>query len=355
MRVPSYRLHKPTNKAVVVLSGRMHYLGPWQSPESKAEYERLVAEWLAAGRTQAPPGGPGVTVAELLAAYWAHAEGRGHQPQHLDSIKRALEVARRLYGRARASEFGGRALKACRQAMVDQGWCRTLVNQRVGMLKQALRWALSEELAPAAAVHSALAVPGLRAGEGGAREAEAVAPVAPEVVEATLPHLPPVVADMARVQLLAGLRPGEACRLRADEVERAAPDLWVWRPAKHKTAHRGHKRQVLFGPRAIAILERRIDGPGYVFRPAEAARPGRKVGAHYTRHAYARAIARACKRAGVEHWHPLQLRHLAATRIVAEYGWEEARKLLGHRSVNMTRIYAEDSFESIARIVREAG
>ena len=50
--VPSYRLHKPSGRAVVTLNGRDHYLGPWNSPESSAEYDRLVGEWLAA--RQAP-------------------------------------------------------------------------------------------------------------------------------------------------------------------------------------------------------------------------------------------------------------------------------------------------------------
>ena len=35
---PSYRLHRPTNKAVVTLNGRDFYLGPYGSPESRAEY-----------------------------------------------------------------------------------------------------------------------------------------------------------------------------------------------------------------------------------------------------------------------------------------------------------------------------
>ena len=46
-RVPSYRKHKPSGQAVVTLSGRDHYLGPHGSKTSIAEYDRLIAEWLA--------------------------------------------------------------------------------------------------------------------------------------------------------------------------------------------------------------------------------------------------------------------------------------------------------------------
>lgn len=51
-KVPSYRLHKASRQAVVTLNGNDIYLGPYASPESKAEYERLVAEWLGARREE---------------------------------------------------------------------------------------------------------------------------------------------------------------------------------------------------------------------------------------------------------------------------------------------------------------
>jgi hypothetical protein len=51
---PSYRLHRATGQAVVTLSGKDHYLGPHASAESRAEYDRLLAAWLANGRRLAP-------------------------------------------------------------------------------------------------------------------------------------------------------------------------------------------------------------------------------------------------------------------------------------------------------------
>jgi hypothetical protein len=68
-RTPSYRLHKPTGQAVVTLNGRDHYLGRYGTAASRAEYDRLLAEWLEAGRSIIPPASPvgsDLTVNEFL-------------------------------------------------------------------------------------------------------------------------------------------------------------------------------------------------------------------------------------------------------------------------------------------------
>ena len=47
--VPSYRLHKPSGQARVIVNGKHHYLGRYGSPESQEAYARLVAELAANG------------------------------------------------------------------------------------------------------------------------------------------------------------------------------------------------------------------------------------------------------------------------------------------------------------------
>src|SRR5215217_651349 len=77
--VPSYRLHKPSGQAVVTLGGRDLYLGKHGTPESRAEYDRLLAEWLAGGRrpvATAAGAAPGdLSVNELILAYVRFADG----------------------------------------------------------------------------------------------------------------------------------------------------------------------------------------------------------------------------------------------------------------------------------------
>ena len=50
-RIPLLRHHKPSDQGVVTLRGRDHYLGKHGSAAAKAEYDRLIAEWLAYGRS----------------------------------------------------------------------------------------------------------------------------------------------------------------------------------------------------------------------------------------------------------------------------------------------------------------
>ena len=53
-RVPKMTRHRASGQAVVRLNYRDHYLGPWGSRAARVAYDRLIAEWLAAGRQGAP-------------------------------------------------------------------------------------------------------------------------------------------------------------------------------------------------------------------------------------------------------------------------------------------------------------
>lgn len=69
-RIPGYCIHKRKNEAYIRLNGHMIYLGAPGSPESRAEYDRLIAEWVAAGRNhvKANDDAGGISVNEVLLA-----------------------------------------------------------------------------------------------------------------------------------------------------------------------------------------------------------------------------------------------------------------------------------------------
>jgi integrase len=74
-----------------------------------------------------------------------------------------------------------------------------------------------------------------------------------EVVDATLPHLPEVVADMVRLQRVTGCRPAEVCLVRPCDVDTSG-DVWIYRPESHKTEHHGRARIICIGPKGQDVL-----------------------------------------------------------------------------------------------------
>ncbi len=152
--VPKYRHHKASGKAVVTLSGRDFYLGPWKSKSSIDEYDRLIREWLERGRAVKPedsPHGPeSKSIVEIIAAYLRHSDQyyrkHGRPTREAGCIRDAAKVLRRLYGRTDADEFGPVALQAVRAEMIAIGWGRVHINKQVGRLVRMFKWATSQEL-----------------------------------------------------------------------------------------------------------------------------------------------------------------------------------------------------------------
>jgi integrase len=197
-------------------------------------------------------------VDEVILGFWRHAQTHYRHPDgtpttEVREIRHSLRPLRELYGATNAAEFGPKKLAAVRQEMIRLGWCRTLINRRIDRVKRCFKWAASEELIPVSVYQGLRTLAGLQAGRTTAREAEPVAPVAESVYETTLPHLPRVPRAMAELQRWTGMRPGEVCRLRLSEIDRTDP-VWVYRPSRHKTSHRGKARVIPIGPKAQSVL-----------------------------------------------------------------------------------------------------
>jgi integrase len=216
-------------------------------------------------------------------------------------------------------------------------------------------------------------------------------------VEATIPFLPTVVADMVRVQRLTGARPGEICQMRPCDIDRSG-EVWKYRPADHKTAYRGRERTIYLGPKAQAVLLPYLsrDTQTACFSPADSeakrhveqrkkritrvqpsqrnrrkAKPKRMPRTAYTKDSYQRAIARAVVKANAErtkeaadmgiepillpHWHANQLRHSKATEVRREFGLEAAQVSLGHAKADVTQVYAERDAKLAVEVARKIG
>jgi integrase len=205
------------------LDGKDHYLGKYESAESREKYHRLVAEWFAivhAGRPGTAASEPvgGLTVNELILAYVRFVDGYyvkdGRATIEPGNIRLVLRIVRRLYGTTHATSFGPLALKAVRDEMVRAGNCRSEINRRVGRVVRMFKWGVSEELVPPNVYEALRAVAGLRKGRSQAREKPPVGPVAEADVEAVRSHVSRQVWAMIEIQRLTAMRPGEVVIMR---------------------------------------------------------------------------------------------------------------------------------------------
>jgi integrase len=394
-KIPSYRLHKPTGQAVVRLDGRDHYLGKHGSDESHEKYRRIIAEWLTAGRAKSPapadstvPAAGTTTVNDVILAFLTrHAEAHYRRPDgtptgELGNYRHSLRPLRQLYGRAPASGFGPLNLKAVRRQMIESGLCRTTINQRVGRIVRVFKWAASEELVPAGVYHALKTVAGLPKGRSAAKEPAPVRPVPDDRVDAIRPHVARQVWAMIELQRLTGMRPGEVCIMRTCDLD-TSRQPWIYTPNRHKTEHHDKRRCIPIGRKGREVLGAwlRTDMTAYLFQPREAmaefraeqrrnrktplypsqrARPRKEEpkyapGERYTTRTYGHAIGRGCRKAGVSHWHPNQLRHNTATLIRKEFDLDKARAVLGHSDASTTTIYAERDVSLAADVIERIG
>jgi integrase len=237
----------------------------------------------------------------------------------------ALRPLLRLYSRSIAAEFGPLALKTVRAEMIRLGWCRTYINRQTLRIKSVFRWGVENELLEPRVYEALRSVAGLRAGRSDARESQKIKPVAESHAQAIFSFLSPQVQAMVELQALTGMRPAEVCSMRGCDIDTTGKP-WNYRPASHKTAHRGHERVIDLGPQARSIVERflKLEPTAYLFQPAEAVairrrlrheqrktpmnqgnrpgknrinRPRRAPGQRYEVAAYRRAMQRACERA----------------------------------------------------------
>lgn len=452
-QTPSYRRRSDSDQALVTLTDavtkrrRDYWLGPYGSAESREAYHRVVAAWEAAGRrwpevetrpakravdARDEPEGP--TVATLISAYWKWAKAY-YATNEVDTLKTGLRLFRAHYGTTPATAFGPKSLRTLRDAMITgdltplvdgpragkptrRPWARGYINQQVRRVRRMFRWAASQELILASIPQALDTVEPLKRGRSRAAECEPVKPVSMAVVETTRPLMNRRVRAMVDLQLLTGARPGEVVSMRRGDIDTSG-EVWVYRPATHKTMHRGKERAVYIGPRAQELLRPFMDraAGAFLFSPAEAMeehraamsarrrtpmscgnkpgsnvseRPAKQPGPRYTVGSYRTAIQVACDRAfppgpplgkrdeetvdawrsrltakqrtelsawqKAHRWHPHQLRHTAATEIRRAFGLEAAQLALGHSSAMVTdAVYAERDQSKVAEIMRRVG
>ncbi len=428
IRVPSLRLHKASGQAVVTVRGRDIYCGRWGSPDADANYRRVIADFLASGaevvrhhgldraggrrRAFPPPTARAISVSELLLAYLEFAEGYYPPPsRETEILKLSCRAVREIFGNIPADAFGVRQLKSVRQRWIDEGLARKYINAKVSRIVRIWQWAAEEELVPASAWHALKSLNGLRYGRSAAKESEPKTSVPEADFWRITPKLSPPVRAILELLWWTGARSGEICSLRTCDIIRES-EPWQYCPARHKNAHRGHKRAIFFGPKARAILREFLDEENpqkYLFSPADVviakreaakvphrsdvrraqaaatkrklesrrrlvktgkSRPktSRRAGDRYNRHSLANALRRSCKKHGTPYFNPHRLRHTARSRLDELVGQaasaavvgkafasDESTATLGHAHRTMSAKYGSPCYGLAAMTMEKFG
>lgn len=121
MRTPSYRRHS-SGQARVTIEGKTYYLGPYNTKQSRQEYDRLISEYLASGRS-ITFGQPvdDLTVSELMADYLRFAK-KNYGESELAVIKIAMRPLRSLYGTCVGQRVWATSIQGSPRAFgIDQG------------------------------------------------------------------------------------------------------------------------------------------------------------------------------------------------------------------------------------------
>ena len=384
-----------SGQSVVRIDGQDYYLGKHGSPESHARYAVLLSEYQKNG-CRLPDGFDSRELAERANAVFGpqtkivetHQAEKPLQVKHLAEsyrifiAKRYAESQSELHrlnqvcdelkefdGELLIADYGPRALQRQRQRWIDAGLARVYVNRLVNCTRRMFRWGVAEELVTESIWTRLRSVDALRCGQTDAPETEAVTPVAIDAVRKTSVELSPVLKSMLIVHVATGMRPSELCRMRPSDIDRTRP-VWMYRPVKHKTANKGKARAIPIVGDARAEITNYLnrDPNSFCFSPKESMawwqakrranrkskvqpsqldrskeNPRKEPGDCFDSNSYRQSIQRAALRAGVESWHPYQLRHLAATTVRDALGPEAAQALLGHSHISMTEHYAKVS------------
>lgn len=389
-----------SGRAYVRHLGKCIYFGPFGSEEAARRFN----EWK--NRLELEENDPEqVTLAILAAKFMVHAQEHyrkdGCITGEVSNFRHAIRDAARLFGKDRVLDFGPRKLKAVRDQMIADGLARNTINDRIRRIRHVFKWGVSEQIVPPSVLVGLQAVSGLQSGRTAAKETEPIGPVPEDRIQAIQPFVSRQIWGMICFMKLTGARPGEAATIRWCEID-AEGSVWIYRPSRHKTQHKGRKRLIAIGPEAQRVLN---EFPGkdtdYVFRPQESLNEfvtqsyalkatRRKVGNHYSLNSLPSAIKIACEKAfncpaelrtlavckkiagesdaafdarrkrasewrAKNCWHLNQLRHNAATAMRQRGGVEVAQVALGHASVKTTEIYAEMNIEAAIEYAQKFG
>jgi len=351
---PQPRAHHISGRERVRWRGHDYYIGPIGGDNAQ-EYAALLVRLAAAESDKPQPGEPPrilagawPTISGAIAKWLEWATGHYGERDEFRHYKRVIEVLLSLHRDLTTDGFGIDDLDDVRKAMGEKGWCRNHINRQTIRIKTIWRRLERLKLAPRGSWAHLHSLRPIGKQDRQHRSTEPVRPAEWPAIIAVCRRLKPMPRAMLLFMWFTGCRTGEVRVMRACEVDRAGEE-WVFPPAKHKTAHLGHVREIVMGTSAQKVLAPWLEGKNgddFVF-----------VGQRgpYSRWGLTKAVRAAAEEAGVQ-LHPYQCRHAAKQRVTRALGLDFARSYLGQKSIQVTDGYGQQTdLEMAKQVARRLG
>jgi integrase len=356
-RIPKLCRHKAMDKAYVRdprLSGKQVYLGDWGSKETAKGYARWVTEFTReTGIGPAKLTGTPKSLAAVLLAWLKEQDLRlrradGSHTGEYNVCSRAADVARECgIAGVRLSELTREHLIQMRDFCVNKGLSRKTVTEYLARILRCLAFAEARDWIDTSLFLRLSRYERLKAGT--APENREMTPIPEFDLKKIFIKLPERWQPIFTFHLFTGCRSENALTIHGSEIDRSQK-TWVYRPVQHKGRHRGHKLEILIGPKARKAIKPFLDlEPEGLLFPA-------KDGGEIRHYLYRQAFERACKAARIAAYVPRQIRHTAASFLVNK-GVEEQviGAILGHRPGTITQRYAKVSDAVRSKVVEKYG
>lgn len=339
---PSYICGKKGRARIYWRGHQMDLPGKKDSPESLQAFHQIASIIAVTGKfpgTENETKKP--TVRDLSDRYLKYCQNYYTGSREAVYIGYAIKELCALWSDLQADEFTPLHLRAVRTALINRGQVRRTVNKRSQQIVACYAWGVVEGLIDPSVWYRLKAIRPIPKGREGAKDNPEKRPVPDSVFKRTIEVMKPHLVRSLWVQYHTGMRSQELLKMRPQDVDMRG-SIWIYTIEKHKTVQKTGIKYVAIPKAAVEILQSCMPK-------------------HYSDRWFPwsvgwqrRAVEGACKRAGVAHWHPHQLRHGLATRISERISIEAARVLLGHTDVRTTKNYAAVSPEQLLELAEKA-
>lgn len=306
---------------------RSYYLGPWGSERAANRYVELC-ELLRAGKDPwtATAGSTAKTIRdvanirieELRSRFRDDGDSKPRRQFYnlMPHLRRLLDLGENLP----INSLDLRRFEQLRESMIREGLSRTHIQRELSRVRETIRYGVGLQIVERKVLDALEALPPLRAGQRGVREAQPLnrTVIREDEVEAVAEHLPKPLAAWLRFTYATGCRPSETLLATRGEIDDSDPSRWWLRKKAHRGSWRGHERNVPLTEEARQIL------PPLLHNLSEEAPlfPSRTGRAYASLNSVRQTVYRAGERAGVGRFGLYALRRGFAGKVRVHVGMD---------------------------------